>query len=818
MIYADGNLFLLQTRHTSYLFRKTGSGHLEHIHFGKSIISEKAYERALESGNLEEAFKLGKDGLLSITNAIGPSHKFGGGNMNNYSAEHPEVFLEMLGLEMSSFGKGDIREPLIELTYADGNTTSDFLYDSFRVIDGRQALETLPSSYDDSGAMAVSGSESSASTDKTQELIVTLKDSGYGTRLELIYTVFADSDVITRSATLYNDSDADVRVERLLSTQIDFDTPALKLTSFHGRWADEMGMHTSVCTGGKVVCEELAAGESGSRSNPFVIVSDVDAGEDHGECIGFNLVYSGNHYEALSSNSKNMSRFVAGIQPVGFNWLLTPGSKFEAPEAVMAFSDEGYRGMSIRMQDFVRKHIVRGAWRDKERPILINSWEAAYFNFTQNSLLSLAKEAKKCGIELFVMDDGWFGQRDDDKRSLGDWYENKKKLPGGIKELADKINKLGMMFGIWVEPEMVNEDSDLYRAHPDWAVTVPGKPHSTGRNQMNLDLSRTEVQDYVIDAMKKVFSAGNVAYVKWDMNRIFSDRFSKGISADRQGEFQHRYYLGLYRIMKELTESFPEILFEGCSAGGNRFDLGILSYFPQIWGSDDTDAFCRLDIQRGYSYGYPASTVGAHVSATPNHQTLNSLPLETRFEVACPGCFGYELNLCEMSDSDKKVISDQVEFYKKWRKVFQFGDYYRLPDYGYMIVSKDKSQAVAFAVEKGSRPNNDYRKIKCVGLDADEIYNITNRVVPLRLKDFGSLVNAVAPVHVKQDGIIHNVMDKMVPMNGEEQKACATGASLISHGFALNPSFAGTGYDQDIRIMRTGDSRLYTFEGSTLKA
>ena len=812
MIYADGNLFLLQTAHTSYLFRKNKSGHLEHLHFGSSLISKAAYEKGVASGISLDAFKDGKDGLEKIATAIGPKHFFGGGNMNIYSAEHSDVFLEMLGLEMSSFGKGDIREPFVELTYADGNSTVDFLYYGHKVVDGKNALETLPSSYDECLDAASSENADGCKKDKTQQLIVTLKDANYGTRLDLIYTVFADSDVITRSATIYNDSDKDVRIERLLSTQIDFDTPALKMTSFHGRWADEMGMHESLCTGGKVVCEELAAGESGSRSNPFVIVSDVETGEDHGECFGFNLVYSGNHYEALSSNGKNMSRFACGIQPVGFNWLLTPGSKFEAPEAVMAYSPGGYRGMSIRMHDFVRKHIVRGSWRDKERPILINSWEAAYFNFTQNSLLSLAKEAKKCGIELFVMDDGWFGQRNADNSSLGDWYENKKKLPGGIKELADKVNALGMMFGLWVEPEMVNEDSDLYRAHPDWAVTVPGVPHSTGRNQMNLDLSRLDVQDYIIDSMKKVFSAGNVAYVKWDMNRIFSDRFSKELPADRQGEFQHRYYIGLYRIMKELTESFPEILFEGCSAGGNRFDLGILSYFPQIWGSDDTDAFCRLDIQRGYSYGYPASTVGAHVSAIPNHQTLNRLPLETRFEIACPGCFGYELNLCEMSDADKKVITDQVEFYKKWRKLFQFGDYYRLPDYGYMIVSKDKTQAVAFAVEKGSRPNNDYRKIKCVGLSEDKVYNVVNRVVPLRLKEFGSLVNAVAPVHVKQDGIIHNVMDKMVHMNGEEQKDCATGASLNSHGLALNASFAGTGYNQDVRIMRTGDSRLYTFE------
>jgi alpha-galactosidase len=506
-----------------------------------------------------------------------------------------------------------------------------------------------------------------------------------------------------------------------------------------------------------------------------------------------------------------MSRFVSGIQPVGFNWLLTPGSSFEAPEAVMTFSSKGMNAMSINMHDFVREHIVRGIWKKKARPILINSWEASYFNFTQSSLLSLAREAKKCGIELFVMDDGWFGVRNNDTCSLGDWYENKKKLPGGIKELADKIDALGMMFGIWVEPEMINEDSDLYRAHPDWAVTIPGHPHSTGRNQMNLDLTRTEVQDYVLDAMKKVFSAGKISYVKWDMNRIFSDRYSTSLTADRQGEFQHRYYLGLYRIMKELTEEFPEILFEGCSAGGNRFDLGILSYFPQIWGSDDTDAMCRIDIQRGYSYGYPASTVGAHVSACPNHQTLNTVPLETRFEVAAAGCFGYELNLCDMSDSDKKIVSDQVEYYKKNRELFQFGDYYRLPENSYIIVSKDKKNAVAFIVEKNARPNNDYKCLKTVGLDNEKLYNMVGRVVPHSIKDFGSLINTQTPVHVKQDGLIHNIIDKFTNVSGEEQKATATGYAFNGHGVALNSAFCGTGNNEGTRIMRTGDTRLYLF-------
>ncbi len=795
MIYADGKIFLLQTKSISYVFRKTETGHLEHLHFGASLFSKDKYEAMNKEIDLEEK---DKELIGKIALAIAPKHYFPGGNMIYYSDDHDKVTLENMGLEMSGFGKGDIREPMVELSYADGSSTVDFLYYDYEVKKGKKALESLPSSYDD--------------TKTCEQLIVKLSDKEYGVRMDLVYSVFPDCEVITRSAVLYNDLDADVRIERLLSTSVDFYETNLKMTSFHGRWAYEMGKSQSLCPGGKIVSEELAAGESGSRSNPFVIISSEDSNEDHGDAYGFNLIYSGNHYESLSCNSYNMSRFVTGIQPTGFSWVLKKGECFEAPEAVMTFSYEGFNGMSQNMHRFVRKHIVRGAWRDKERPILINSWEANYFNFSQSSLLKLARSAKKCGIELFVMDDGWFGERDDDHRSLGDWRENTKKLPGGIKELSEKISEIGMLFGLWVEPEMMNEDSNLYREHPEWAVKVPGHSHSKGRFQLNLDLTRTEVQDYIIEAMSRVFSSGKISYVKWDMNRIFSDRFSSALAPDRQGEFQHRYYIGLYRVMKVLTESFPDILFEGCSAGGNRFDLGILCYFPQIWGSDDTDALCRLDIQRGYSYGYPVSTVGAHVSACPNHQTLNNISLETRFEIAAAGCFGYELNLCDMSEIDRKIVADQVEYYKKWREVFQFGDYFRLCDDGYIIVSEDKKKAIAFAVEKHATPNNDYRCIRARGLEDAYIYDISQRVVPLSLKDFGSLVNTVAPVHVKQDGIIHNIISRFTNFTGENQSETATGAALMARGISLNASFAGTGYNNETRIMRTGDTRLYMFE------
>ncbi len=804
MIIRKNNIFLLQTPHTSWLFHILPSGHPEHLHYGSTLIGSQLYE-SLSAGPAQDA----GDMLLQLETALEEKHIYGGGNMIAYDQAHTNLCLEDLCLEMSSFGKGDIRDPFVEITHPDGSSTCDFLFEKAEITTGRKPLETLPGSYDE-------GTDQGA--DPVQQLTVTMYDHGYGVHLELIYTVYPDCDVITRSARILYDGaqeDSVITLNRLMSTQIDFHDSGYRFTSFHGRWADEMQRSDALCMAGKVVNEELAAGESGSRSNPFVMISREGTSEDQGECYGMNLVYSGNHYEALSSNGYDKSRFVCGIQPTGFSWKLHGGEYFEAPEAVMTWSDEGMNGMSRHMHDFVRRHIVRGSWRDRERPILVNSWEASYFKFTQASLLNLAKSAKSAGIELFVLDDGWFGQRDDDHRSLGDWTENLKKLPDGLKGLSEKINALGMMFGIWVEPEMVNEDSDLFRAHPDWAIRVPGHAHSQGRNQMLLDLTRSEVQQYVIDAMSKVFSSGNITYVKWDMNRIFSDTYSQALDADRQQEVSHRYVCGLYHCMDELTKRFPDILFEGCSSGGNRFDLGILCYFPQIWGSDDTDAVCRIDIQHGYSYGYPASTIGAHVSASPNHQTLNRSPLETRFEVAAFGCLGYELNLCDLSDAEKKEIADQVAFYKEWRHVFQFGDYYRLDKDRWMATEKDGSRAAVMMFRRESRPNRDTVTLTARGLNTDAAYHLTNRYVNVALKDFGSLINSMdLPVHVKQDGIMHDIANRFVTIHNEEENMTVSGCVLNGCGVRLKPFYAGTGFGNDggVRVCRSGDSRIYLLE------
>lgn len=486
--------------------------------------------------------------------------------------------------------------------------------------------------------------------------------------------------------------------------------------------------------------------------------------------------------------------------------------------------------MSLHMHRFVREHIVRGAWKHKTRPVLLNSWEASYFDISEKKLLALAKAGKEAGIELFVMDDGWFGERDDDKHSLGDWEVNRKKLPGGIAGLADKIKALGLSFGIWVEPEMVNVNSRLYAGHPDWTIDIPGRGHSEGRNQRILDLSRSEVQEFVIDKMSAVFASADISYVKWDMNRIFTDYFSRALPPERQGELAHRYVLGLYRCMDELVKRFPDILFEGCASGGNRFDLGILCYFPQIWASDDTDALCRAEIQNGYSYGYPMSVVSAHVSACPNHQTLRVTPLETRFHVAAFGVCGYECNFCDMGKEEREAVKEQIALYKRWREVLQWGDFYRGRSFSdgksggsvlsaevgnqmeWTCVSADKTRAVGFLMQKLVTPNVHFGYYKAKGLDADADYRFYNRALKYNIKEFGGLVNMVSPVHIKQDSVMHNLVAKFVKMDGETEDCTASGELLMYAGVHLKQAFGGTGYSEEVRYFQDFASRIYLME------
>ncbi|MCQ2081729.1 MAG: alpha-galactosidase [Lachnospiraceae bacterium] len=779
----DKDIFSLNTANTTYAFRvMEDCRYLEHLYYGRRMRIH--VEDGMPSGIYEQ-------------------HAFAPGNSINYDEGMESYTLENVCLEMSSIGKGDIREPFIEAVLPDGSTSLDFQYVSYEIKEGKQSLKTLPSSYDESG--------------ESEELSIMMKDRNSDLELILTYSVFPECDVITKSVKVKNTGSEKVRLVRLMSNQIDFSEADYIFSTFNGAWAREMDRFDTKIGAGKFVNSSFT-GTSSNRANPFVMISKEKTTEDFGECLGFNLIYSGNHYEALEVNAYQKMRFVQGINPQNFEFILNEGEEFEAPEAVMTFSKEGFGQLSHNMHEFIREHIVRGEFKKKERPVLLNSWEASYFNIDRKGLLKLAKEGKKLGIELFVMDDGWFGERNDDSHSLGDWEVNLKKIPGGLKSLADDINAMGLMFGIWVEPEMVNVKSKLYEKHPEWVMDIPGKAHSEGRNQRILDLCNEEVQDYIIESMSQIFESANISYVKWDMNRIISDYYSKSLNKENQEEVGHRYVMGLYRCMDELTRRFPHILFEGCASGGNRFDLGILCYFPQIWASDNTDAISRAKIQTNYSYGYPLNVLGAHVSGVPNHQTLRRTPLETRFNVASFGVLGYECNFCDLKKEEKDQIARDISWYKKYRKVFQFGDFYRTKTFNdsdnqneiqWTVVSKDQKTFVSLMLQKLVTPNWQYECLKPKGLLADEIYEVNSREKKINIKEFGDLVNTVAPIHIKQDSGLHNVVSKFVKMDSASENHRMYGDTLMYSGLKLKQSYSGTGYNEEVRYYQDFSSELF---------
>ncbi len=790
MIREEKGVFVLDTEHTTYAFRIMESGHPEHLYYGRK--------------------------LHVCPEAMQEKHTFAPGTTSLYSAQFKNFSPEDVAFEMSSVGKGDLREPFIEMIHKDGSRTSDFLYERYEIGTGVIAKRSLPGAVDDH--------------EEAMYLRIFLRDAQYQQELELRYTVFPSCDVITRSAVLVNQSEEEVRLERLMSLQLDFERADYVCSSFHGAWAREMNRFDTALAAGRFVVESTT-GNSSNKANPFVMLAKQGTTEEQGECYGFNLIYSGNHYESFEVSSFGKLRLLTGIQPATFSWLLGAGDSFESPEAVMTYASAGYNAMSRHMHAFVRQHIIRGIWKDRHRPILLNSWEAAYFKISEKKLLKLAKAAKNVGIELLVMDDGWFGERDDDTSSLGDWVENSKKLPGGLRGIVEKVNTLGLDFGIWIEPEMVSVRSRLYAAHPEWVLQIPEKPHSEGRNQRILDMGNVKVQEYVIKEMSRVLGSANISYVKWDMNRQFSDYFSQALEASRQGEVSHRYICGLYRCMKELTEKFPNVLFEGCASGGNRFDLGILCYFPQIWGSDNTDALCRAKMLNSYSYGYPQETVTAHVSDCPNHQTLRCTPLETRFAAAAFGNLGYECNLCDMTKEERNAIKEQISLYKAWREVLQKGTFYRGRSFGnaaasetnrflgasgdvmeWCIVAEDQSKAVGFLMQELTEPNTQYQYFKASGLKPDEKYHFYNRAQKYDIRNFGSLVNMFSPIHLKPNSVVQNMAAKVVKMDGETEDYVVYGDTLMYSGVKLKQGFGATGYNEQIRYFQDFSARMYFME------
>ena len=770
-----GPAFVLDTEKSSYAFRILPTGQPEHLYYGPRL-------------DIRDAADL---------EPLAEKHVFAPGNTVVYDSGHGNYSLEDVCLEFSALGKGDQREPFLELTFPDGSRSPDFTYVSAEVSDTPPDLDGLPGAYREDG--------------KAERLTLTFREAGGGLTLELSYCIYAEC--ICRSAVLTNTGTAAVELDRLMSLQLDLPAAGLSVTGFYGAWSREMQRRTVNLPAGKFVLESRA-GTSSSFENPFFILHDPAATEAWGECLGFHLIYSGNHYEAVEVSPFGKTRVVTGINPLGFRRTLQPGDRFTAPQAVLCRSGSGFSGLSEELHFFVGEHVIRGRWKRKPRPVLLNSWEACYFNISESRLLRLAANAKKLGAELFVMDDGWFGERSDDTRSLGDWTPNKKKLPGGVRRLAEKVRALGLDFGIWVEPEMVNTDSDLYRAHPEWAMAVPGRAHSEGRNQRILDLGNPLVQDWLLETLSGLLSGAPISYVKWDFNRVFSDAFSPSLPPERQGETAHRYILGLYRVMRLLTERFPEVLFEGCASGGNRFDLGILAFFPQIWASDNTDALCRVRTQEGYSFGYPLSTVSAHISATPNHQTLRETPLESRFHVAAFGVMGCECDPRDMTARERKQLRSDIALYKTWREVLQYGRFIRSRSgnlHEWTCVSRDGSRAVGFLFQELAEPHQPHGLFYPRGLDPERRYHFYSLEQKVDIRRFGSLINSRIPFHVRQGSWLHRLIARFVFQPGETEDYTASGSTLMA-GVQIKPAYAGTGYSDQVRYFGDFSSRLYFME------
>ena len=686
---ASSKTFNLSTSKTSYVLKVLDSNHVAHVYWGKKI-KAKNLDYVLRSKNWGS--------FLTNTDNI------------------DDFMLEMTPQEYPGYGSTDLRTPAVELQFSDGTSATDFRYESHNIYAGKNKLNNLPATYveDENEAMT---------------LELTLVDSLKNVKLILSYSVFEEFDAITRSVKIINESNEDVNINRVLSANVDFRDSDYELLQLSGAWARERHIiRKEIRSGSQSI--ESRRGSSSNAQNPFMSLVRKDTTEQHGEVYGFSLIYSGNFLANVEVDMYENARVQIGINPFDFTWLLKSKEEFTAPEAVLVYSNEGLTGMSHIYNCLYGKRLCKGKYRDEVRPILINNWEATYFDFNETKIKEIAREATNLGMELFVLDDGWFGKRDDDNSSLGDWFVNEEKLKGGLNQLATEINEMGLQFGLWFEPEMVSPISELYKEHPDWCIHIPGRNRSEARRQLILDYSREDVCNYIIEKISEVLSSAPISYVKWDMNRNMSEIGSAKLPANRQREVAHRYILGLYKVLEEITTRFPDVLFESCSGGGGRFDPGMLYYMPQTWTSDNTDAIERLKIQFGTSMVYPNASIGCHVSAVPNHQVDRITPIETRGVVAMSGNFGYELDITKLPESEKEIIKEQVKLYKEIRETIQFGKCYRLSspfennDIAWMFISKDCEEIIVSFVRTLAKPNSKFISLKLVGLDESLKYEI----------------------------------------------------------------------------------------------
>ena len=676
-------IFYLETNNTSYIFGLLKDKHPVHIYWGSKIA---------EISSFEDAVPVDVRAFCTVD-------------------EKNQIPEETLTMEFAALGT-DVRTPSFHAFYEDGTGLSKLSYKSYKIFNGKPALKGLPAIYTESDSEA-------------QTLELELADDLKGLSIFVCYSVLPQYDVITKSVRVKNNGNEKIKLSRVMSSTVDFRSEDFDFIHLAGAWATERHIsREAVMTGIQMI--DSKRGSSSHHHNPFFALASKGADEENGNVYGFSLMYSGNFVAGTEKTYYDITRAFIGINPFNFGWNLNPGDEFQSPEAVLVYSDRGIGKMSRLFHKVARERICRGKYRDEMRPVLINNWEATYFEFTESDIISIAKKAKEAGVELMVPDDGWFGKRDGGNSSLGDWVPYKEKLPDGIEGLAGKIENMGMKFGLWFEPEMISPDSDLYRAHPDWCLHVKGRERTLGRNQLILDFTREDVREYIKNAVCSILSTAPVSYVKWDFNRNMSEVGSALLDEEHQCEVYHRYVLGVYEVMEHILKNHPDVLFEGCSGGGGRFDLGWLYYMPQLWTSDDSDAIERLEIQEGTSMVYPACTMGAHVSAVPNHQVGRNTPLNTRGLVAMSGQFGYELDLAKLSDEEFEEVKEQIKLYKEIRETVQHGEMYRLK-------SPQKDNCAAWEYVKDddvvlfyhnilARANSPYERVKLCGLDENAKY------------------------------------------------------------------------------------------------
>lgn len=692
IFHQNTKVFHMYNAYVSNILRIMENGQIENLYYGKAICDKEDFTYLHEEGMRSQmSVCIPEPGLLSM----------------QYTKQEYPVY-----------GTGDYRSPALTIRQENGSEIVDFKYVSHEIYAGKKPLEGLPAVYIES-------------EEEAETLEIRLHDAVIDTDLILTYTIFRDYPVITRNARLEHKGNEKIRLEGMMSASVEFPDMEYEMVHLSGAWARERYIKIRKLEMGIQSIQNLAGTGSSAEQNPFLALKRPNTTEDAGEVYGFSLVYSGNFLAQAEVSTFDMTRVMMGIHPQGFSWELQTGESFQTPEVVMVYSDQGLNGMSQTYHRLYRTRLMHGKWRDQPRPILLNNWEATYFDFDEEKILKIAKKAKEVGVELFVLDDGWFGTRNDDYQGLGDWFVNTEKLPDGIAGLSRKVEEMGLKFGLWVELEMVNKNSNCYREHPDWVIGAPGRFESHARHQHVLDFSRKEVVDYIYDSITKILEESSISYIKWDMNRYMSEPYCRTAKPEEQGKMMHKYILGVYDLYRRLTERFPDILFESCASGGARFDPGLMYYAPQTWTSDDTDGAERQKIQYGTSLVYPLVSMGSHVSAVPNHQLYRKTPLSTRANVAYFGTFGYELDLNLLSEEEIAEVKEQIAFMKKYRHLIQVdGDFYRIKspfegnDTAWMVVSRDKKQAVAAFYQRLNKVNASWLRMKLRGLEEEQLYEV----------------------------------------------------------------------------------------------